>query len=74
MGGKILVLLDREGAGCEARWIDRGLCERAARIAAERGLPELTPRDYARLLAIAHARAEGVQLSPKLKELSVCVF
>ena len=74
MAGKILVLLDREGAGCAAYWISRELCERAARIAAERGLPELTPRDYARLLAIAHAKADGVQLSPKIKELAECVF
>lgn len=69
---KILVLLDRADLGCEAYWIDRGLCERAVRIAAERGLPELTPRGYARLLAIAHAKADGVPLSPKIKELREC--
>ena len=65
----ILVLLDLEGTGCAQYWIDRAVCERAVRIAEERGLPELTARDYARLMAITQARAEGVRLSPKIKEL-----
>lgn len=65
----ILVLLDIEGAGCAQYWIDRAVCERAVKIAAKRGLPELTARDYARLAAIAQARAEGVRLSTKIKEL-----
>lgn len=68
----ILVLLDRAGSGCEAYWVDRELCERAAKIGAERGLPEMTPRDYARLMAITEAKADGVPLSPKIKELSEC--
>lgn len=68
----ILVLLDRAGSGCEAYWVDRELCERAAKIGAERGLPELSPRDYARLAAIAEAKADGVQLSPKIAELREC--
>lgn len=69
---KILVLLDRADSGCEAYWVDRELCERAAQIGAERGMPEMAPRDYARLAAIALAKADGVQLSPQIKELREC--
>ena len=69
MDDHILVLLDLEGAGCAQYWIDRAVCERAVRIAEKRGLPELTARDYARLAAITQARAEGVRLSPRIKEL-----
>lgn len=69
---KILVLLDRADDGCEAYWVDRELCERAAKIGAERGLPERSPRDYARLAAIAIAKSDGVQLSPQIEELREC--
>ena len=70
---KILVLLEREDGGCEAYWIDRELCERAAKLGAESGLPEMTPRGYARLAAIALAKADGVRLSPRAEELAECV-
>ena len=69
MGEYILVFLELEGPGCAQYRINRAVCERAVRIAAKRGLPELAARDYARLAAITQARAEGVRLSPKIKEL-----
>lgn len=69
MDAYILVLLDLEGTGCVQFWIDRSVCERAVRIAEKRGLPELTACDYARLMAITQARADGVRLSTKIKEL-----
>ena len=67
--GKFLVLLALENGGCSIYWIDRSMCERAERIGKNRRMLPMTAQEYARLLAITHAKAEGLELSKKAREL-----
>jgi hypothetical protein len=69
MPGKFLVLLALENGGCSIYWIDRAMCERAERIGKTRRMLPMTAQEYARLLAITHAKAEGLELSKKTREL-----
>lgn len=68
----ILVTLELATGQCAAYFVPRSLCERAVKIGKKRGLPALTELQYARLLAIAEAKADGVPLSPKIAELREC--
>jgi hypothetical protein len=45
------------------------MCERAERIGKTRRMLPMTAQEYARLLAITHAKAEGLELSKKTREL-----
>ena len=69
----IMVMLGLENGATAFYWVPRPLCERAAKIAAAQGLPEATPQQMARYLALSHAKAEGKRLDPGLKELAECV-
>ena len=69
MPGKFLVLLALENGGCSIYWIDRSMCERVERIGKARRMRPMTAQEYARLLAITHAKAEGLELSKKTRAL-----